>query len=149
MNGSPTTNLSPPRGTYLLASLFFLVGPITGALLIPPVFYALGWNPARGLIWQDGLYWVLAAGIAWLALVCVGVVAMSRAHFVARGALLAMCVAVTGAMLLAPAGNNTAPTTMQKLYRGAFALPLIVAAVWLLQPKYRRACADYRKASGR
>lgn len=67
MDAAPPTIPSPPRGTYLLTALFFPVGMTFGAVVVPPVFYWLGWNPARGLFRQDGIYWVLAVGVAWLA----------------------------------------------------------------------------------
>jgi hypothetical protein len=148
MDTSPPTIPSPPRGTYLLTALVFPVGMTFGALVIPPLFHRLGWNPARGLFWQDGIYWVLAAGVAWLALVCFGMVAMARAHPVARGVLVVMCAAAMYAMLLAPDPKGLVPTTEQKIFRVVFALPPTIGAVWLLHPKYRRACKEYREARG-
>lgn len=136
---------APPRGTYTLAALFFPVGIFTAVIVLPPVFYALGWNREHGLARQDGIHWVLAATVLALILICWGVVAMSRAHPVARGFLLAMCLLLVGAMLLAGDAAAPPPTSSQKMMRLVFAFPLVVGAAWLLRPRYRHDCAAYRE----
>src|SRR4051812_2686414 len=148
MDPASPARRSRPRGTYPLATLFFPVGIFTAVIVLPPVFYALGWSRDHGLARQEGIHWVLAAAVVALILICWGVVSMSRAHPVARGLLLAMCLLLVGAMLLAGDAADRPPTSSQKMARLIFALPPVAGAAWLLRPKYRRDCAAYRESLG-
>jgi hypothetical protein len=83
MNGAP-------KRIYLVAVVFFLTGLVCIAELLPIIFYPLGFERGKGLLFQPQYLWVLLCGFLLFCLLCYGVAGLVRSRPAARWAFLVM-----------------------------------------------------------
>jgi len=81
-----------PKGLYVVAVVFFLMGLVCIAELLAVIFYALGFERGRGLLFQPGHLWVLLAGLLLFWVLCYAVVALVRQRPVGQWIFMAMTV---------------------------------------------------------
>lgn len=135
----------PSKGIYLVAVAFVFAGLICIGELLPPVFYALGFERKMGLLFQPGSGWVLLGGLLAFWLVCYGVVGLTRLHPAPQWAFFAMTLFLTFRCVSEPVTNSPF-YSVQRIYLARFLLlvPLIAGCVYLLRPGFRAACREVR-----
>jgi hypothetical protein len=79
-----------PKGIYVVAVMFFFMGLVCIAELLAVIFYALGFERSRGLLFQPGYLWVLLSGLLLFWVLCYAVVALVRQRSVGQWIFLAM-----------------------------------------------------------
>jgi hypothetical protein len=115
MNGAP-------KGIYLVAIVFFFGGLLCIAELLKLIFYAVGFERSRGLMFQAGSLWILISGLLLFWLLCYGVVAVARLRHGARWAFFGMTLFLIFRFLMAPSAN---------FHCVLLALPLIACCIYL------------------
>jgi hypothetical protein len=94
-----------PKGVYLVAVVFFFGGLVCIGELLRVIFYALGFERGRGLMFQSGYLWVVLCGLLLFWLLCYAVVALARLRYGARWAFFGMTLFLIFRFLMAPAAN--------------------------------------------
>jgi hypothetical protein len=115
MNGAP-------KGIYLVVIVFFFGGLLCIAELLKLIFYALGFERSRGLMFQAGSLWILISGLLLFWLLCYGVVAVARIRHGVHWVLSAMTLFLMVRFLTAPAANFACVLLV---------LPLIACSIYL------------------
>ncbi len=111
--------------------------------LLSGVFAALGMPEGLNLA---TLRWVLPGYVAGLCLVCYGVLLLTRLHPAPQWVMFVMTLVLTVRLGLAPAGGSPFYSSPRiALNRALLLLPLIASCVYLLRPRFRRTCREFRE----
>ena len=135
----------PPKGIYLVAVVFLCAGLLCIAALLTPVYYFFGFERRVGLLQQTGYAWVLVGDVLAFWLICYGVVALVRLRPAPQWVFFAMTLFLIFQFFSVPVVNSPFYSP-RRIYLNRFLLllPLLGGCVYLLLPRFRTACREFR-----
>ena len=137
-----TLNKKPPTGIYFVAIPFFLGGFICMAQLLNLIFPAVGIPEGLNL---GTIKWVLTGYLLALGVVCCGVALLTRLHPAPQWVMFGITLLLTIQVVTWPAGDSPFYSASRiYLNRILFVLPMIASCVYLLRPRFRAACREFR-----
>jgi hypothetical protein len=108
------------------------------------MYYLFGFERSIGLLQQTGFEWVLVGNVLAFWLLCYGVVALVRLRPLPQWLFLAMTRFLMYQFLSLPV--NSPFYSQQRIYFNRFLLllPSMAGCVYLLRPRFRTACREFR-----
>ena len=119
-----------PKGIYVVAIVFFFSGLLCIAELLSLIFYQLGFERGKGLLFQRGSLWVLLCGLLLFWLLCYAAVALAQLRHAARWVFFAMTIFLTLRFL--------ARSETSFVHRTLLLLPPVVSCIYLWRLRLAR-----------